>query len=524
MGHGKETPRQKMIGMMYLVLTAMLALNVAKEVAEAFKIVDHKLVITTENFAAKNEDSYNEIAEQFALNENKTLKWKEKADQVRKLSDELYDFINECKVEIVIATDPDAIEEGHVNLEKVKKLDSWDKVGEVMIVNKKGDDLKDKIGEYREAMVEMVEEPEKNTGVIETIEGNLETKDAEPEKPGDEKVPWVDHNFDHMPLAAAVTILSSMQADIRNVESEVVIYLLRQIGATDYKVNKLDAIVKANASVVMVGQPYEAQIILAGFDSTKTPQVFLDDGTELEVENGMGLFSRTHNSEGDFTLSGKLQLDNGGQLIEKPFSAPYRVMPPSAVVSPTAMLVFYRGIPNPVKVTAAGVAPDLVSAEISPSGKMDFISPGKYDVWPGPAASGNECTINVYALVDGQKKLQGKAEFRVKPLPIPSAFVSGLPSSFKMRTSDLAKVKMVEAKAENFDFKVQYTIDSFDMKVTRAGGFIDRYPSTSNTLSNEMYQILSELRPNQIVIFDNIKCTGPDGATNVLNPLTITII
>src|SRR5210317_1679227 len=105
MGHGKETPRQKMIGMMYLVLTAMLALNVSKEVLDAFALVDRGLTTTTENFAAKNEGLYDKFNIAFEQNPEKVGDWKTRAEEVRAQSNELYEFLNLCKIEIVSKKD-----------------------------------------------------------------------------------------------------------------------------------------------------------------------------------------------------------------------------------------------------------------------------------------------------------------------------------------------------------------------------------------------------------------------------------
>ena len=131
MGHGKETPRQKMIGMMYLVLTALLAMNVSKDVLDAFVIVDKGLVQTTENFAAKNDGIYNRFDLAYAQNPEKVGDWKTRADEVQQRTDELYEFLNECKLEIVSVKDPDAIIEGEVDLDLVKVKDDNNTPAEV---------------------------------------------------------------------------------------------------------------------------------------------------------------------------------------------------------------------------------------------------------------------------------------------------------------------------------------------------------------------------------------------------------
>ena len=321
MAHGKETPRQKMIGMMYLVLTAMLALNVSKEVLEAFVIVNGGLVETTENFASKNEDLYSKIDFEFAQNPEKAGDWKALADEVKQMSDELYDFMNECKVQIVQVRDPEAIHDGEVILEEVKKQDNLDTPGQVMLVEGKGVELKERINAYTDRMVAMISNPEEYSGLIESIKGTLSTEDHPAEKIGDPNVPWEIHNFDMMPLAAVMTILSKLQGDVRNIESDMASYMLEQVGAKDFKVNVLEAVVLPNSNVVFKGQEYRAAVFLAAYDSTKVPEVVLEGGQTLEVEGGKGIYTATSNTAGERKWGGILKLDNDGQIIEREFEA-----------------------------------------------------------------------------------------------------------------------------------------------------------------------------------------------------------
>src|SRR6056297_2142619 len=156
MSGGKETPRQKMIGMMYLVLTAMLALNVSKDVLDAFVIVDHGLNETTHNYASKNEGLYGKIDFEYAQNQAKAGEWKAKADSVKQMSEDLFSFINECKVQIVEINDPEAIIDGEVELDEVKKKDDTDTPAQVMIVKGKGHELEERMDSFRERMITMI--------------------------------------------------------------------------------------------------------------------------------------------------------------------------------------------------------------------------------------------------------------------------------------------------------------------------------------------------------------------------------
>ena len=169
MGHGKETPRQKMIGMMYLVLTALLALNVSKDVLDAFVIVDHGLHQTTHNFTSKIEELYGKFGLAYSQNPEKVGEWKDKSDEVRQLSDELFEFINECKVEILQVKESDAIIDGEPVLEEVKGKDDTNVPAEIMITKNKGKELREKIDEYRHSMIDLIEDQEEYAGLVKLI-------------------------------------------------------------------------------------------------------------------------------------------------------------------------------------------------------------------------------------------------------------------------------------------------------------------------------------------------------------------
>jgi gliding motility-associated protein GldM len=521
MGHGKETPRQKMIGMMYLVLTAMLALNVSKDVLDAFVIVDHGLNQTTFNFASKNDGYYSKFDLAYSQNPEKVGDWKDKADEIKIMTQDLYDFLNECKIEIVSVKDPDAVIDGEVELEKVKVKDNKDTPAQIMITGKKGLELKQKVNDYREHVISLIDNPEEYTGLIESIEGNLNTHDHPAKKAGDPDHPWESHNFEHLPLASVITILSKIQADVRNVESDIINYLLEQVDAKDFKVNVLEAIILPNSNVVFKGQEYRAQVFLAAYDSTKVPEVILDGGQKLEVHGGKGIYSAVSNTTGEKSWGGVLRLDNDGQMIERRFSASYRVDEANAVISPTKMNVFYRGVDNPVSVSASGVTESAVRPRIS-AGTIRKVSPGNYIVQPGPRE--NNSKISVYADVEGRESFMGEMNFRVLNLPSPTAVVEGLPKgSGFMSLSNLTQLQKVEAIAEDFLFDVVFTVTGFKVNVVGAGGINIIEESNNEQFTSAQKDLFRRMRAGQRVFIEDIEAIGPDGVKRSLNSITIRI-
>ncbi len=520
MGHGKETPRQKMIGMMYLVLTAMLALNVSKEVLDAFILVDEGLVQTTENFAAKNESLYDKFSIAYDQNAEKVGPWKDKAEEVKKRSNELYEFINDCKIEIVSVKDPDAVVNGEVEMNLVKVKDNNNTPAEIMILNKRGEDLKNRITEYREYLLSLIEDKEKYKTIVESIQANLNTSDPTPTKEGETHT-WESEHFEHLPLAAVITILSKMQSDVRNTESEIVNFLLNQVDAGDFKVNVLEAVVISNSNYVFKGQEYKAQVFLAAYDSTKMPKVILNDGTVLEVEKGKGIFRSVSSTTGPRKWGGKITLDNGDNVIEKTFSAEYQVAEASAVVSPTKMNVFYRGVDNPVSVSASGVPESDIHPRIS-AGTITKVSAGNYIVKPGPKESASK--VSVYADIEGQQKFMGEMNFRVMNLPTPFARVQGIKGGTGSLTlGDLSRLSVVTAELEAFLFDVKFTVTEFSVSAALSGGFTRVEKSDSEKFTSGQKEIFRSLRTGQRVYIEGIKAIGPDGVPQDLNPIIIKV-
>jgi len=516
-----------MIGMMYLVLTSMLALNVSKEVLNAFILVDDGLVTTTENFAAKNASLYNIFAEQYQLNPKKVGDWKDKSEEVRKRCNDLYDFMYECKAEILEKKEPDAIDQENkaVLWDEVKGKDNMDNPGEVMIIDKKGTELKGRIDDLREYMVSLIDDKEKYASTVESIEGILTTNlpNVKLEHGGKKVEPtWETAYFDMLPLASVITLLSNMQANVRNAEAEMIEYLLRQVVAGDIGFNTLKAVVIPDRSLVFPGEEYKARVFLAAYDSTKAPTVELEDGKMLPIEGGQGIYTASSNSLGVKTWGGIIKLENDGQTIERPFEASYEVAEANATISATAMNVFYRGIPNPVAISAGSVSESSVRATINSPHSIQRNRPGVYTVKPG--TQGDKATVSVFAEINGQRKLMTRMDFRVKDLPTPVAKVTGSRGGqATLRVSDLVALNIVKAEAEDFLFEVDFKVTTFTMGFADRSGIWSEKTSDGENFTNEMRSLFRTMRPGQRISIQDIKAIGPDGKIRPLSPINITV-
>src|SRR6056297_546334 len=542
MGHGKETPRQKMIGMMYLVLTAMLALNVSAEVLDAFSAVDEGLNKTTHNYVQKNKELYKEFDEQYAINQTKVKPWKEKSDEVKRRSEELFSYIQNLKLEIVRENqgeDTEAItEDGEIVNDLIAGKDKYDVSTRILIGsnnNGKAFDFKKMIADYRDYLISLCDPNDQR--VIQSIESNLDTSDPPTNREGESKS-WEVKHFGQMPLAAVMPLLTKFQVDIRNSETEMVRYLLNQIVAGEITFNKLEATIIPNTSYVLQGNDYSADVFLAAVDTTQPPVVLvgdydstrLDDGTwqynmvgnydTLDVIQGKAKYQVRGQTIGTHEWRGLIKLiDPSGNYIVKSFQKSFQVAKPNLVVSPTKMNVFYVGVDNPVSVSIAGVPGNKIVPSIT-NARIRKRSDGEYIV--NPTRPGNSI-VSVQAEIDGVMKNMGTAQFRVKPVPDPVVKVAGKQGG-KIEKNVLAAQAGVFAEMENFDFDLEFKIIEFTVSTTDRGGYFIGEKADGSTFTQAQYDLINNLRRNSRVNIEDVKAVGPDGKVRNLPPIVFEII
>jgi len=256
-----------MISLMYLVLTAMLALNVDKSVLDAFAMVDQGLMKTIENFNSKNESVYTEFNNAAQENPQKAGKLNLEVMNIKQRTDSLYNYITHLKEMIVKRADG---AEGDIN--NIEAKDDLNIAAEIMIVKKNGAALKNAIEEYRNHLISLVDPS--NTALISAIEKSLDTS-APPVVEGKTES-WESSKFEGYPLIAVVTLMSKMQSDIRNTESDIINYLYAQIDASSFKFNKLQAQVLAKSDYVLEGGTYEAKVFISAMDTTAKPEIIVN--------------------------------------------------------------------------------------------------------------------------------------------------------------------------------------------------------------------------------------------------------
>ncbi len=538
MAGGKETPRQKLIGMMYLVLMAMLAINVSVSVLDAFVVVDEGLTKTTQNFSQQNDAKYREFAKRLAENPVRVRPWKEKADEVKVRADELFEKIQGYKQQIVNATEGEGNEaidaEGKIIGENIGAKEDKNSPSEVMLSERdpKATELKNSIEEYKEFLLGLIDEQDED--VRQSIEGNLDTTDPPPKEGA--TITWERQNFYYMPMIATITLLSGMQADVRNAEADVITYLLNRIDAGSFMFNALEATVIPQSNYVFRGDDFEASVFIAAFDTTQAPEILVgqyetiekEDGSvdyemvgrhdTLPVEQGKGIFRRRASSTGYHTWGGLIRLRApDGSYISKPFSNEYQVAEPNLIVSPSKMNVFYMGIENPVEISIPGLAADQINASVS-NGSIRRVSGSSYIVVPRRPG---EALVSVTANVDGVSRNMGSRDFRVRTVPDPVATIAGRKGGNIGRNVLLAQTGVL-AEMENFDFDLTFTVTGFTVSTVQRGFVVDQ-KSPSNRITDAQRQIIRDAGRNDRIYFDDIIAVSPTGDERRLPPVSFII-
>ena len=504
MAGGKLTPRQKMINMMYLVLTALLALNVSREVMDAFYEVMVSQEASIETVEKQNSSIYTAFEAAAAENPVKAGPWRDKANDVKSRSAALYQQIEDLKRGVIEASGGADEESGDPN--KPQKMDDLEASPNYFLIQGNGAKLKAALADYREFMKT---EAEGNDLLMNSLDGTFDLSDH---KHDGTTISWEQHKFEHFPLISVLTFLTKMQSDVRTSEANVIDYLQKNITASDLKFTGVRTVVMPKSTFVTKGDEYEADVFLAAFDDTQNPTVTIN-GQELSAEDIVGGVAKVRfpaNRVGETTWNGEIKLVQNGEEKIFPVEGSFNVAPPSVVISPTKMNVLYRGVDNPLEISVPGVDPSnlIVSGtgvKKSGNGYMADVTRNK----------GGELKISVSVREGDKTKNMGSKVFRVKNLPDASGSIFGKTEG--LMSANLIKKAKVEAKFNNFDFELPLKVTSFQIIVPPFAP-ID---CKGNTLNSNARAALDKAKPGTPVIIRNIRAKTGKGIKPKVAPITI---
>jgi gliding motility-associated protein GldM len=497
-----ETPRQKMIGMMYLVLTAMLALNVSADILNGFDMVNDSLNTAIENSKTRNHNLYGDMQALYDLNPTKVGEWLEKANKVKEESDKMFDLLQEFKVGIIALADgKNADPEGNVILKRDDTNVSGE-YAEVGTTKKRGNELKSAIDNYRIFVEEMFGNDSLRTKIYDAMYNTEPVK----KKADEPAVEWVDNTFAHMPAVAVITMLSKYQTDVRNTEAELLQYFIQQQDAGDFRVNKIQARLIPDSKNVMQGGRYHAEIALMAVDTTKVPTYYIG-----ENQLDSCIIDIPCNQIGTFPIKGRLEMiDQYGATQTYEFEDHYMVSAPAATVANIDMNVVYKGYDNKMEISVPGIADSQL--RVSASGASISKSGNQYICKP---TADREITISVSADVDGKIQSIGQKKFRVRPVPSPTAFLRLENNELynpdlegvKLRRRDLYSATVVAEYADGM-LNANFTVKQFTLYIQQGAGW-DNLTVKGNKLTDKEVDRLKKLKAGQKFYFGDIQYTGP---------------
>ncbi|MBQ5538648.1 MAG: gliding motility protein GldM [Bacteroidales bacterium] len=535
-GGGKETPRQAMIGMMYLFYTALLALNVSAEILTAFSLVDGSLRKTNTITEGVIADTQNEFVKAMVNDSAGVAPYKALADQVITEADKAYNEIQHWKEQLVFTLEGVSSEEElrakHDNDQEsyigdlVSKKDDNNVGGQIFITEGHSTDIKKSRESYRDFLISIVNKDtvsteqaiESRKSLINSLEQMLSTEDTKSLNDEGEMLPWEVANFEHLPAAGVLSLMTKMQSDVRNTESSMLTYLLSQIGKADMKFNAIKAVVNSPKSYVLVGEPYKAEIFIAAYDSTQNPDILVG-GSPVKVVNGVGQYTGNTSAPGPKSFGGVIKLKNKstGEIKDYPFKGEYEVGQSSLSVSPTKMNVLYIGVPNPIDVTASGYDPSKLHVSISQGSIPSAGKPGQYHANVKQQGTAN---ITVTATVDGQTKNLGTRQFRVMRVPNPTATVNGQSSGLIGKAILAAQQGVKADMGSDFVFDMKFNVTSFKVSTT-IRGFVQDAVSNGPAFSAQQKQIINSANVGSKIYIEEIKARGPDGSIRDLSPICL---
>jgi len=417
-------------------------------------------------------------------------------------------YINGVKEELYTAGNGHDQETGDVNSRADVDISP-----RIMIHGNRAKELKAKINATREEILSVFDDKER-AGMKLALNA-----DDPPRKAGIGST-WEQDNFgDGIPLTAAITALTKIQADLNNTEAEAVKRILGDVDKAVINLDRFDAVAVAPTSYVLVGQPYTAEVFLTASDSKANPEIAVG-GQSLKVTDGKGLYSTTGTHEGDFKWSGTIRVKQAdGTMKEyKTKEQTYTVARPSAVVSPDKMNVFYIGVPNPVSVSAPGFSKDKIKVSIS-AGTVTG-SNGSFNV---TVSTVGKVTVTVSGMQEGGKTtVLGTNEFRIKRIPPPRVKFAGK-SGGHLGTGAMKSANKLFAVLEDFDFDAPFTIQKFTLYVVKPRTEAQVFSANNNSFTPAMQSAMNAITSGSRVTFDGIQATGPDGMARQLDPITFVV-
>ncbi|UUV21926.1 type IX secretion system motor protein PorM/GldM [Paenimyroides aestuarii] len=500
MASGKQTPRQKMINLMYLVFIAMMALNMSKEVLTAFGLMNEKF----ESANANAEDTNKVLLAGLAMKaEDEPARYTdpyEKAKQVEKLSTEFYNYIGSLKSDATkgFEIDSETNKLPYEQMDKGQTIDYGWFEGEGL--SAKGKEIMGRIAKYKSDFKAIVGNDVKYKFLVDDIEKRFNTSDVK-NKDGKD-IPYLDYHFKGYPAVSSLAYLSSMQNDVRQLEHEAYNLFLGNSLKQAASMKHYQAMVIPDKAVYYQGEPIKYKVVLGRYDTSTVPTSVVVNGATIpqsRIKAGQVEGTSTASGLGEHKFTGKFTfMEDGEPIVVDILNSNYMVVsrPSSATISADKMNVVYIGLDNPISITVEGITSDKVTASAT-NGSLRKIGNGKFMFKP---TAGKEAVITATGTMPDGKAISSKQVFRIKPLPRPRGFIRNEPNA-KGPASNFA-ISTVTAKMEDFDFDVTLRVTQYTIVFPGIGS---QTVNGGGALPPEVQAKANRLRPGDVVRITNMK-------------------
>lgn len=501
-----KEPRQKMINVMYLVLTALLALNVSAEILNAFRTVNASLANANDIIELKNKGLFGSF--QRKVEDPKTAEkakvWQAKALQAKSYADDLYTYIESLKTEVMEASGQTATTQ--------YKEDDLNSATRILVEGKKGKELYNRLQQYKANLLNI------DPAIKRSFESTLPIDLSLPKSNNEASKDWEAAYFRMTPAIASITMLSKFQNDVRNSEAQVVDFCHQQVGAVEIVYDEFQAFAGTNSQYLMPGQELVITAGVGAFSKSAKPTITVDGSGMALNPQGVAEYKTTVGAPGTYSKKIRISFikpDGTPSSLEKVVE--YTVgSPTGASVSADAVKVLYIGLENPLTITGGTGGAEKTNATID-NGNLRSTGGGKYIA---TVSTPGKATINVS--VDGKVT---PFEFRVKRVPDPTAMI-GASSGGRIATNAMKAQQGVRADLKDFVFEgVKFDIVSFVFYAT-GNGFQEGPGVSQNSgayFNSESKRLLERCKPGSTVVIDEIRAKGPGGDVRVLPPMAFNL-
>lgn len=506
-----KEPRQQMINIMYLVLIAMLAMNVSAEILNAFKLLNTG--IENSNFSTSQKIAATMTAfEAKVKKEKRGGKFLDQAKEARAVSGEFVAYIDSLQAQLMAAVGEDEKNPG-----EFLKKDDIDTPTKFFVDEDRGGILETKIGEVREKLLQFFPEDQR-----EAMAGRITLKTEEiPED--SEKPDWKTYVFYHMPAEACRTLLTKFKNDAISTEAAIVDELFASVGVKTVLYDRFQVAIIPNATTLIQGEKFEAKVYLAASSSMSKSTIKVNGQTLKLDGSGMGTYTASASSTGEFPVNASITTKTGaGDTKTIKGDMKYKVVPPPdhvPMASADKMNVFYIGVPNPVSASITGITPAKTNVSMTGGSIVKAGGPGKYTV---NVSAPGKASINISGKNKKGESVTGSKEFRVKRIPDPVPEVGGKQGG-AMGTGEMKAQLGVAAILKNFDFDAKFKVVGFEMTLAERGQDLLTCVNPGSKFGGQCSNLINRAKVGSIYYFDNIRAKGPDGTTRKLPTISFKI-